>query len=93
MIAEDSRTLRDILESFLPEVGNTNLRFFENGAKAWHYLNTLADNKGEDFREYAHLLITDIEMPQTDGHHLTRRVKEHCYFKKTSCSYFFILDY
>ena len=28
------------------------------------------------------LLITDIEMPQLDGHALTRRIKEHKILKK-----------
>ena len=33
--------------------------------------------RGNGFTEEVQLLITDIEMPQMDGHHLTRRVKEH----------------
>jgi two-component system chemotaxis response regulator CheV len=37
----------------------------------------VADTKGENFTDTMDLLITDIEMPQMDGHTLTRRVKEH----------------
>ena len=27
--------------------------------------------------DHVQLVITDIEMPQMDGHHLTRKIKEH----------------
>jgi len=32
--------------------------------------------------EDVHVLITDIEMPQMDGHTLTRKIKEHNILKK-----------
>lgn len=77
IIAEDSPTLRHFIEGVLNSVGFTNLRFFENGALAWNYLEDLVSKRGNGFTEEVQLLITDIEMPQMDGHHLTRRVKEH----------------
>jgi two-component system chemotaxis response regulator CheV len=42
----------------------------------------LAEKKGDSFSDDLDLLITDIEMPQLDGHALTRRVKEHKILKK-----------
>lgn len=77
VIAEDSPTLRRFIEDVLNGIGFTHLSFFENGALAWNYLEDLAAKRGDRFTEDVQLLITDIEMPQMDGHHLTRRVKEH----------------
>lgn len=31
---------------------------------------------GQNIVDHVQLLVTDVEMPQMDGHHLTRRVKE-----------------
>ena len=42
-----------------------------------NYLLSIVERKGENFKEEAELLITDIEMPQMDGLTLTRKVKEH----------------
>lgn len=82
VIAEDSATLRHFIEGVLNGIGFTNLSFFENGAQAWNYLEDLAEKREDKFVEDIQLLITDIEMPQMDGHHLTRRVKEHKFLKK-----------
>lgn len=82
VIAEDSNTLRHFIEGVLNGVGFTHLSFFENGALAWNFLEDLAEKRGEAFVNDVQLLITDIEMPQMDGHHLTRRVKEHKVLKK-----------
>lgn len=34
-------------------------------------------NEGVEISDQVQLLITDIEMPQMDGHHLTKKVKEN----------------
>ena len=36
----------------------------------------MADS-GKDLSQEVQLVITDVEMPQMDGHHLTKRIKEH----------------
>ena len=38
---------------------------------------SISDEKGENFIDDVQILITDIEMPQMDGHTLTRKIKEH----------------
>ncbi|OZI12309.1 chemotaxis protein CheV [Bacillaceae bacterium SAS-127] len=73
--AEDSPLLRKLLHDTLSEAGYENVEFFENGKLAFDYLESIAAES--DITKKVQLVITDIEMPQMDGHHLTRRVKEH----------------
>ena len=79
IVAEDSPLLRKLINDTLSEAGYDVVEFFENGKQALEFLenqaNEVAAGKG------AQLLITDIEMPQMDGHHLTKRVKEHALLK------------
>ena len=81
VIAEDSAMLRKMLHDTLAEAGFQYLEFFENGQDAITYLEHLAENE-EIFSEAVQLVITDIEMPQMDGHHLTKRIKEHPVLEK-----------
>ncbi|MGJ9381611.1 chemotaxis protein [Salipaludibacillus sp. CF4.18] len=69
LIAEDSPVLRDILKNTLTEAGYRSLIFTEEGKEAWEYLQSSPGEKVD-------LLVTDIEMPTMDGHHLTKKVKE-----------------
>jgi len=82
MLADDSPMIRQVLKDTLNYAGFTKLRFFDDGKQALDYLMELVDRKGEDFIEDVQLLITDIEMPQLDGHTLTRKIKEHKILKK-----------
>ena len=79
IVAEDSPLLRKLINDTLAEAGYDAVEFFENGKQTLEFLenqaNEVAAGKG------AQLLITDIEMPQMDGHHLTKRVKEHALLK------------
>lgn len=77
LIAEDSAVLRDLLQDTLQEAGYENLIVFGNGQEAWNYLRKLAEEKGENSKEDVQLIITDIEMPQMDGHHLTENIKDN----------------
>lgn len=81
VIAEDSAMLRKMLHDTLAEAGFQYLEFFENGQDAITYLEHLAGNE-EVLSEAVQLVITDIEMPQMDGHHLTKRIKEHPVLEK-----------
>jgi two-component system, chemotaxis family, chemotaxis protein CheV len=81
VLADDSALIRKLLKETLTKAGFTSLRFFDDGKQALDYLLKVADEKGKNFKEDAELLITDIEMPQMDGHTLTRRVKEHSILK------------
>lgn len=76
VIAEDSPLLRKLLFDTMNEAGYGNLEFFENGRDAYEYLEALT-KADKDISKHVQLVITDIEMPQMDGHHLTKKIKEH----------------
>lgn len=76
LIAEDSPLLRKLLFDTMNEAGYENVEFFENGHDAYEYLQSIVKS-GSDVAEHIQLVVTDIEMPQMDGHHLTRKIKEH----------------
>lgn len=75
VVAEDSPLLRKLLQETLNEAGFYHLEFFENGQDALHYLQSIV-NEGTEITDKVQLVITDIEMPQMDGHHLTKRIKD-----------------
>lgn len=77
ILADDSPMIRQVLLDTLTEAGFEGMRFFDDGQQAWDYLETLWERKQDRFQDEIDLLITDIEMPQLDGHTLTRRIKEH----------------
>src|SRR5699024_2480206 len=74
--AEDSAILRALLGDTLNEAGYENVLFFENGKDAWTYLHDLTENESVHIEDEVNLIITDIEMPQMDGHHLTDKIKK-----------------
>ena len=73
VVAEDSILLSKMIEEALHKSGYVNTKMFSNGQELWDYLNTLRGNDRLD--ELVSLIITDIEMPQMDGHRLTKLVK------------------
>ena len=75
LIAEDSRMLRDLLLGTLHTAGYNTISN-ENGQEAWDKLEELAE-KEAPVTDTIQLIITDIEMPKMDGHHLTKRIKSH----------------
>lgn len=76
-LADDSGMIRKLLKETLTKAGFMNLRFFDDGKQAYDYLMELSNTKGDRFTDDVQVLVTDIEMPQMDGHTLTRRIKEH----------------
>ena len=74
--AEDSPLLRELLHNTLNEAGYMNIEFFENGKDALGYLESIVA-EGKKISDEVQLVITDIEMPQMDGHHFTRRIREN----------------
>jgi len=76
VLADDSPMIREVLNTTLTQAGFRNMRFFDDGQSAWQYLSNLKDRLDKNYKQEVHLLITDIEMPNLDGHTLTRRVKE-----------------
>ncbi len=80
ILAEDSILLEKMIHDSLTRAGYINLKSFNNGKEAWNYLSSIRNEP--DFYEQAALLITDIEMPEMDGHRLTKLVKEDDKMKK-----------
>lgn len=81
-IADDSAMIRKLLEDTLSKAGFKKMKFFNDGKQALDYLTNLSAEKGENFLEDVQMLITDIEMPQMDGHTLTRKIKEDPVLKR-----------
>ncbi|MDO4720126.1 MAG: chemotaxis protein [Peptostreptococcaceae bacterium] len=77
VLSDDSPLIRKLLLDVLTKAGFSQMRFFNDGLEAWSFFSELVHEKGEAFREEVDILITDIEMPQMDGHSLVRRMKEH----------------
>ena len=74
LVAEDSMLLSKMIVESLHRSGYTNIIKTDNGQEAWDYLCE-AKVSGEPIAEHVACLVTDIEMPQMDGHHLTKLVK------------------
>ena len=74
ILAEDSILLTKMIKDSLFRAGYSNLMNFNNGKEAWDYLSSIRNEP--DFYKRAALLITDIAMPEMDGHRLTKLVKD-----------------
>ncbi len=78
LVAEDSPLLGKLLNESLTKAGYSNLTMTMNGQEAWDKLN---EYKAEGVLDQkVKLIITDIEMPQMDGHRLTKLVKDSSEF-------------
>lgn len=81
LLADDSSSLRKIVKSFLEKSGY-QVTTASNGREAWEYLSSLAQTQsgqdvgGTDLSEIVDLVISDIEMPEMDGHALTSKIRE-----------------
>lgn len=73
LVAEDSPLLGKLIKDFLEKAGYSNLIMAENGAEAWEIIENF--RKDGNVFEKLKCVITDIEMPQMDGHHLTKLIK------------------
>ena len=73
LIAEDSPLLSKLLTDCLKKAGYTHLIVTTNGKEAWDKLCEL--KKEGNVADNVDCIITDIEMPQMDGHRLTKLVK------------------
>lgn len=78
LVADDSLFIRTTLCSALRGAGFTVLEA-DNGAAAWDIIKhrvSQCQSDGSDFRSHIRMLITDVEMPQMDGLHLTSLVRK-----------------
>lgn len=82
LLADDSSSLRKIVKSFLEKSGY-QVTTASNGKEAWEYLSHLAQTQsgqevhGPELSEIVDLVISDIEMPEMDGHALTSKIREN----------------
>lgn len=74
MVVEDSQLLMKLISDCLYKAGYNNLILCSNGLEAWNKL--CAYKRENKVDENVACIITDIEMPQMDGHRLTKLVKE-----------------
>ena len=75
-VAEDSPMLRDLLVQTLHDAGYITTRDFSNGKLAWEALQKIGQEEAPP-DDSINILISDIEMPQMDGHHLLTQIREH----------------
>ena len=74
LLAEDSMLLSKMIVESLKRSGYENLIITDNGQEAWDYLQE-AKEQGDPISDHVCCVVTDIEMPQMDGHHLTKLIK------------------
>lgn len=77
VFADDSSVARKQVQTTLERMG-VGFVAAVNGRKAWEELQKLAgyaESSGRPVREVVSLVLTDIEMPETDGYMLTKQIK------------------
>jgi len=79
VIADDSSTILTQIQSTLTGAGY-NVQAHADGQAAWDYLESIREQGQVDEKLLA--VITDIEMPRMDGHHLCLKIKEDSAFDK-----------
>lgn len=78
LIADDSSSLRNTIKGSLEKAGY-RVTAVGSGREAWERLLELqreTEAGGGSILDRVHLLITDIEMPEMDGHALTRKIRQ-----------------
>lgn len=75
VIAEDSPFLNTLIQNTLADAGYRNMVSFDNGKDAWDYISGHKALPGNILDQIS-CVISDIEMPQMDGHHLTKLIKD-----------------
>ncbi|MFI3114692.1 MAG: chemotaxis protein [Clostridia bacterium] len=79
VISEDSMLLSKLIVESLHRSGYTNTVKTDNGREAWEFLEECkreAEVEGDDIKNHVACIVSDIEMPEMDGHRLTKLVKE-----------------
>jgi Chemotaxis signal transduction protein len=74
LIAEDSPLLNKLISDCLHKAGYSNVEVTNNGLEAWQKLNAYKEQGV--IKEKVDCVITDIEMPQMDGHRLLKLIRD-----------------
>lgn len=82
VLAEDSNVIAEMITCALHEAGFNNVIRFSDGQATKEYLFSIKETLGDNFKNKASLIITDIEMPLLDGYTLTKYIKEDAILKK-----------
>ena len=81
LVVDDSSSLRHIIKNALEKSG-FQVDTANSGVDAWNYLENLekeAQAKNVPVSDLLQLIISDIEMPEMDGHALTLKIREHAF--------------
>ncbi|MEM9166511.1 MAG: chemotaxis protein [Planctomycetota bacterium] len=70
ILAEDSPFMRELMQRVLVNSGYTRLEVYPHGAEAWDAIEASSADQP------VHAVVSDIEMPQMDGLHLCKRIRE-----------------
>ncbi len=84
LIADDSNVIREMIKDLLQKAG-FSVEAVTNGKDGWERLVDLkhkAENENRPITDYVQVVISDIEMPQMDGHNFCRRIKEDTTLKR-----------
>lgn len=85
IVAEDSDFIRELMIEYLDTAGYQT-KIAKNGEEAWGLLTTAIETPGfDDISSFYNLIITDIEMPQMDGLHLIKLIKDNPKTTKLPC--------
>ena len=87
IIAEDSPLLERLILDSLNQAGYTNVTVCSNGKEAWELLEKIKES-ADNISSKVSCLITDIEMPQMDGHHLIKLIRDDRSLKDLPCVIF-----
>ena len=74
LYAEDSQLLSTMIFEGLSKAGYMNVVPYNNGLELWEALSQYKENG--TLEKNVKCVVTDIEMPQMDGHRLTKLIKE-----------------
>jgi two-component system chemotaxis response regulator CheV len=74
LVAEDSILLSKMITEALHKSGYSDVTAFPNGQELWDFLRK--HKRTGDVESVAGIVVTDIEMPQMDGHRLTKLIKD-----------------
>ena len=82
-LADDSPTTRNMIKDTLVEAGYQDFKIYSDGQKLYEHLLEIKEENPEDsILEHVQGIITDIEMPNMDGHTLIRKIHEDRYLRE-----------
>jgi len=85
VVVEDSLFLKKMILQALEIAGYSTVTAFDNGQDAWEYMEATRNECRSNripIESKISIIITDIEMPRMDGHHLTKLVKGDDFLRK-----------